>query len=145
MENEERLNGRETEQDEIRFYAEIPNEDDNTESDAEDMNFFDDEELKEDKIGEAVDSIREKIESLRESCQTLTERVKNDLKETNGNPYIRSTTTYRYEVLHNAHDTEPVDVFEFERKSGASLRAMAITTALVAAADVVLSRIFKRK
>ena len=43
MENEERLNGNEAEQDEIRFYAEVPSEDDNTEFDAEDMNFSEEE------------------------------------------------------------------------------------------------------
>ena len=67
------------------------------------------------------------------------------MRATNGNPYIRSTTTYRYEILRNSKDTEPVDVFEFQRTSGASLRAMALTDAIVAAADVAVARIFKKK
>ncbi len=90
-------------------------------------------------------SLRERLTALRENCRALSERIADDMRATNGNPYIRATTTYRYEILRNKKDTEPVDVFEFRKTSGASLRAMAITTAIVAAADVAVARFLKRK
>ncbi len=90
-------------------------------------------------------SLRDRLNALRENCRALSERIADDMRATNGNPYIRATTTYRYEILRNKKDTEPVDVFEFQKTSGASLRAMAITAAIVAAADVAVARIFKKK
>ena len=89
--------------------------------------------------------LRDRLNALRENCRALSERIADDMRATNGNPYIRATTTYRYEILRNKKDTEPVDVFEFQKTSGASLRAMAITAAIVAAADVTVARIFKKK
>lgn len=93
----------------------------------------------------AVMSLRDRLHALQENCRALSARIADDMRATNGNPYIRSTTTYRYEILRNSKDTEPVDVFEFQRTSGASLRAMALTAAIVAAADVAVARIFKKK
>lgn len=90
-------------------------------------------------------SLRDRLNTLRENCRALSARIADDMRATNGNPYIRATTTYRYEILRNKKDTEPVDVFEFQKTSGASLRAMAITTAIVAAADVAVARFLKKK
>lgn len=143
-------------EEEIQFFAEEPEETVlNAEADAystaeeaDDAALFDSEETKPENaaIGAGVaDELRARVQTLRDNCRALTDRIVDDLKETNGNPYIRSTTTYRYEILRNAKDTEPVDVFEFTRTSGASLRAMAITAAIVAAADVTVARVFKKK
>lgn len=109
---------------------------------ADDMGFSVD--MDEGTDGATLD-LRDRLNLLRENCRALSERIADDMRATNGNPYIRSTTTYRYEILRNSKDTEPVDVFEFQRTSGASLRAMALTAAIVAAADVAVARIFKRK
>lgn len=109
---------------------------------ADDMDFSVD--MDEETDGAAL-GLRDRLNLLRENCRALSERIADDMRATNGNPYIRSTTTYRYEILRNSKDTEPVDVFEFQRTSGASLRAMALTAAIVAAADVAVARIFKRK
>ena len=155
-------------QDEIQFFAEEPDEaaeaDLNAQADAraaeenageaaacrlddgdgfaDDMDFSVD--MDEGTDG-AVMSLRDRLHSLQENCRALSARIADDMRATNGNPYIRSTTTYRYEILRNSKDTEPVDVFEFQRTSGASLRAMALTAAIVAAADVAVARIFKKK
>lgn len=91
------------------------------------------------------DPILSKCEELRSACKDMVQRISKDLEATNYNPYIRSTTTYKYEILKKSTDTEPVDVFEFQKTSGYSLRAMAITTALVAAADVAVGRFLKKK
>jgi hypothetical protein len=106
--------------------------------------------------GTARDAVTEKSQELctalqgkyteaRTACKDLMDRLAYDMKETDYNPYIRSTTTYRYEILRKSTDEEPVDVFEFQRTSGFSLRAMAITTALVAAADLAVAKIIKKK
>ena len=152
-------------QEEIQFFAEEPDEADLNEAAdvraaqenadeefacrmddgdafADDMDFSVD---MEDAEGTAAASLRERLNTLRENCRALSARIADDMKATNNNPYIRSTTTYRYEILRNSKDTEPVDVFEFQRTSGASLRAMAITAAVVAAADVAFARIFRKK
>ena len=93
----------------------------------------------------AVNPLKAKCDELRATCKDVVARLSSDLEQTNYNPYIRSTTTYRYEILKKSTDTEPVDVFEFQRTSGFSLRAMAITSALVAAADVAVSSFVKKK
>lgn len=159
------------EQGEIQFFAEEPDEEIMAEAmadekaaadaNADEINAcrFDDgdaelvyDEAEEDAEPDAEDTLTQvrsalkiRFADLRENCRALSERIAEDLKETNGNPYIRSTTTYRYEVLRNSKDENPVDVFEFQRTSGASLRAMAITAAIVAAADVAMSRVFRKK
>lgn len=98
-----------------------------------------------DKARQVRDEIQEKYAEARTACKGMMERISNDMEQTNYNPYIRSTTTYRYEILRKSGDTEPVDVFEFERSSGFSLRAMAITSALVAVADIALAKLLKKK
>lgn len=92
-----------------------------------------------------VDPLQAKCDEIREVCRDTVSRVVHDLKATNYNPYIRSTTTYRYEIMKKSTDEEPIDVFEFQRTSGFSLRAMAITTALVAAADLAVGKFIKKK
>ncbi len=93
----------------------------------------------------ACDTLQAKCDEVRTACKDVMRRLSNDLEQTNYNPYIRSTTTYKYEILKKSTDTEPVDVFEFQRTRGFSLRAMAITTALVAAADVAVGKLLKKK
>lgn len=108
------------------------------------------------KYGEARDTVTEKSQELcstlqgkyteaRSACKDLMDRLAYDMEQTNYNPYIRSTTTYKYEILRSSTDEEPVDTFEFQRTSGFSLRAMAITTALVAAADLAVAKFIKKK
>ena len=91
------------------------------------------------------DPFQAKCDELRMACRDTVQRISKDLKETNYNPYIRSTTTYRYEILKKSTDTEPIDVFEFQRTKGYSLRAMAITTALVAVTDIAVGKLLKKK
>ena len=96
-------------------------------------------------VAAPADSLQAKCDEIRAVCRDTVSRVARDLKETNYNPYIRSTTTYRYEIMKKSTDKEPIDVFEFQRTSGFSLRAMAITTALVAAADLAVGKFIKKK
>ena len=96
-------------------------------------------------VAQAKDTLQSKYDEARTACKSLMQRISNDLEQTNYNPYIRSTTTYKYEILRNSKDTEPVDTFEFQRTSGFSLRAMALTSVLVAATDVAVAKLLKKK
>ena len=106
-------------------------------------------EEKPDRVSEAIslakDNLQEKYDVAKSACKGLIERLSYDLEQTGYNPYIRSTTTRKIEILRSAEDTEPVDVFEFEKTAGFSLRAMAITAAVVAVADVAVAKILKKK
>ena len=57
----------------------------------------------------------ERYESAKCACREMLERVKNDLKAANGNPFIRATSTVRYEILRSPTDEEPIDTFEFQK------------------------------
>ena len=96
-------------------------------------------------ISQAKDNIQEKCDAAKSACKGLIERLSYDMEQTDYNPYIRSTTTRKIEILRSAEDTEPVDVFEFEKTAGFSLRAMAITAAVVAVADIAVAKILKKK
>jgi len=98
-----------------------------------------------DAVAQAKDTLQSKYDEARAACKSLMQRISGDLEQTNYNPYIRSTTTYKYEILRNSKDTEPVDTFEFQRTSGFSLRAMALTSMLVAATDVAVAKLLKKK
>lgn len=94
---------------------------------------------------QAKGTIQAKYDEARSACKSVASRIAEDLEKTNYNPYIRTTTTRKYEILRNSKDTDPVDTFEFTKTSGFSLRAMAITSMIVASADVVVSRFLKKK
>ena len=99
----------------------------------------------EEEAAKPCNSLQAKCDELCSAYRDMVDRIAEDLKETNYNPYIRSTTTYRYEILKKSTDAEPIDVFEFQRTSGFSLRAMAITTALTAAADIAIGKFLKKR
>ncbi len=96
-------------------------------------------------VKQAKDTVQEKYDEARLACKDLMDRLNYDLQQTGYNPYIRTTTTRKIEVLRSSTDPNPVDVFEFENTKGFSLRSMAITVALVAAADVATKLIIKKK
>ena len=96
-------------------------------------------------MSQARGTLQSKYDEARTACKGMMQRITSDLEQTNYNPYIRSTTTYKYEILRNSKDTEPVDTFEFQRTSGFSLRAMAITSAIVAVADIAVAKLLKKK
>ena len=82
----------------------------------------------------------ERYESARCACRGMLERLKNDLKATNGNPYIRATSTVRYEILRSPSDEEPIDTFEFQKSNGCSLRTLALAATAFAAAEIFIIR-----
>ena len=82
----------------------------------------------------------ERFESAKCACRGMLERVKSDLKAANGNPYIRATSTVRYEILRTPNDEEPIDTFEFQKTNGCSLRTLALAATMLAALEVLSIR-----
>ena len=95
-------------------------------------------------VSQAKDTIQSKYGEAKSACKGLMERLTDDMEKTNFNPYIRTTTTRKYEILRSAKDEEPVDSFEFQKTSGFSLRAMALTSVIVATADVLVAKLLKK-
>ena len=60
-------------------------------------------------VEKAANGIREdfaeRYQSAQKACKTTLERLTRDLRESNGNPYIRSTSTFRYDIYRTATPT----------------------------------------
>ena len=84
----------------------------------------------------------ERYQSAQTACKSTLERLARDLRESNGNPYIRSTSTFRYDIFRTANDTDPIDTFVFEKTNGCSLRALILAASLLAAANIAIKSHF---
>ena len=82
----------------------------------------------------------ERCEKAKCACRATLDRLKNDLKATNGNPYIRATSTVRYEILRTPNDEEAIDTFEVRKVNGCSLRTLAIAAGVFAAFEILSLR-----
>ena len=82
----------------------------------------------------------ERYESAKCACRGMLDRLKSDLKAANGNPYIRATSTVRYEILRSPNDEEPIDSFEIQKSNGCSLRTLALAATVIAAAEILSIR-----
>ena len=72
--------------------------------------------------------IAAKCREIKEVCTKAADRLADDWRETNGNPYIKYTTTSKIEVFANPNDETPVDAFQTTRVKAFSFRAVAIAT-----------------
>lgn len=86
-----------------------------------------------------------KLQKVQDQCKDTLDRIRKDLAETNGNPYIRATSIYRYDIYRTAEDQEPIDSFSIEKSNGCTLRAFLLASSLVAAADIAIKSHFWRK
>ena len=80
----------------------------------------------------------ERYQAAQSACKSTLERLARDMKETGGNPYIRATSTFRYDIYRSANDEKPIDTFVFEKTNGCTLRALALAASLLAAANLAL-------
>ena len=78
----------------------------------------------------ATDGIAEKCKEIKELCLKTANRLADDWRETNGNPYIRQTHTYKVEIFRKPGDTTPVDTFQMTDVKSYSLRALALATGI---------------
>ena len=101
--------------------------------------------------GEAVDNgaeikdrFAEKYREARKTCRSAYERIREDLRQTNWNPYIRVKTTRRYELYRSENDSEPIDSFVLERSGGCNLRALMITAGILTVLHLTIGGCFKK-
>ena len=83
-----------------------------------------------------------RYQAAQKACKSTLERLARDLKEANGNPYIRATSSFRYDIYRTANDEEPIDTFVFEKTNGCTLRALALAASLLAAANIAIKTHF---
>lgn len=91
------------------------------------------------------ESIRCKCREAEDACKQTMERLKNDWKATDGNPYLRSTSSCRLDIYRAEGDEEPIDSFTFEKSNGCSLRALGAATALLTVTGLALKALIKSK
>ena len=77
-----------------------------------------------------------KYRKAQETCRSVAMRIRKDLREADGNPYIRATTTRRYDLYRSAKDDAPIDSFVFERSHGIALRTLILATGILTAAHL---------
>lgn len=83
-----------------------------------------------DEVATAKDQIAQKCQEIKELCTKTANRLADDWRETNGNPYIRQTRTTKIEVFRNPNDETPVDTFQISDVKSYSLRALALATGI---------------
>ena len=88
------------------------------------------------------EDFNERYQAAQKACRSTLERLARDLKESNGNPYIRATSTFRYDIYRTANDETPIDTFVFEKTNGCSLRALMLAASLLAAANIAIKAHF---
>lgn len=91
-----------------------------------------------------LEKFAERYQSAQKACKGTWDRLAQDLKESGGNPYIRATSSFRYDIYRNADDEEPIDTFLFEKTNGCSLRALALATSLFVAANLAIKKHLKK-
>ena len=80
----------------------------------------------------ATDQISQKCRELKALCKQTANRIADDWKETNGNPYIRQTNTHKVEIFRNPGDETPIDTFQMTDVKSYSFRALAIAAGITA-------------
>ena len=88
------------------------------------------EEIANDETVVAQNQIAEKCREIKELCAKTANRLADDWRETNGNPYIRQTHTTKIEIFRTPNDETPVDTFQTTDVKSYSLRALAIATGI---------------
>ena len=78
----------------------------------------------------ATNTIADKCREIKELWAKTANRLADDWRETNGNPYIRQTHTCKIEIFRNPDDETPVDSFQTTDVKSYSLRALAIATGI---------------
>ena len=80
-------------------------------------------------------------------CQKTAKRLAKDLKQTNGNPYLKHTSTCRIELYRSPEDEHPIDSFGTECTKSCSARALAVlggaAILLLLAGELVMKKLLK--
>lgn len=94
-----------------------------------------------------ADLLSRKCQEVKDACCNTIDRIVNDLKETNYNPYIKQTRTTRIEIFRDNSEEELIDTFETTDVKSYSAKALLVATAaaalLVATSGSLIKRVLK--
>jgi hypothetical protein len=94
-----------------------------------------------------ADILSRKCQEIKDACCSTIDRIVNDLKETDYNPYIKQTRTTRIEIFRDNSEEELIDTFETTDVKSYSAKALLVATAaaalLVATSGSLIKRVLK--
>ena len=85
-----------------------------------------------------------KCQEVKEACCGTIDRIINDLKETDYNPYIKQTRTTRIEIFRDNSEEELIDTFETTDVKSYSAKALLVATAAAALVVATSGSLVKR-
>ncbi len=92
----------------------------------------------------ASEKLARKCNEVKAACCGTIDRIARDLKETNFNPYIKQTRTYKLEIYRNCNEEEPIDVYETTDVKSYSARALVVAGAATALLMVATKSVVKK-
>ena len=94
-----------------------------------------------------ADILSRKCQEIKDACCSTIDRIVNDLKETDYNPFIKQTRTTRIEIFRDNSEEELIDTFETTDVKSYSAKALLVATAaaalLVATSGSLIKRVLK--
>ena len=85
-----------------------------------------------------------KCQEVKEACCGTIDRIINDLKETDYNPYIKQTRTTRIDIFRDNSEEELIDTFETTDVKSYSAKALLVATAAAALVVATSGRLVRR-
>ncbi len=96
------------------------------------------------KAESATEKLSRKCQEVKAACCGTIDRIVNDLKETNFNPYIKQTRITRVEIYRNCNEEQPIDAFEMVDEKSYSAKSFAVATAAAALLVVASNKVIKK-
>lgn len=91
-----------------------------------------------------ADILTRKCQEVKDACCNTIDRIINDLKETDYNPYIKQTRTTRIEIYRDGSEEELIDTFETTDVKSYSAKALLVATAAAALLVATSGRLVKK-
>lgn len=91
-----------------------------------------------------ADLLSRKCQEVKDACCNTIDRIINDLKETDYNPYIKQTRTTRIEIFRDGSEEELIDTFETTDVKSYSAKALLVATAAAALLVATSGRLVKK-
>jgi hypothetical protein len=85
-----------------------------------------------------------KCQEVKEACCGTIDRIINDLKETDYNPFIKQTRTTRIDIFRDNSEEELIDTFETTDVKSYSAKALLVATAAAALVVATSGRLVRR-
>ena len=101
-------------------------------------------EVAEEAAESAAQKMARKCREAKDACCGSVSRVARVLKESNYNPYIKQTRTYKLEIFRNCNEDEPIDSYETTDVKSFSACALAVATAATAALVIATKCVAKK-